>query len=205
MQRPHLIIVAGCNGAGKLTYSSSIVENVVPFDYDKRFIEIYQSMQDSELREQFALDKTTSEINHLVETAFVTDTSFCFETNLHDYPETWIKKAKDLNYIIDMYFFCLENIEMAKDRVAIRAKNKGHFVPENVINYKWKEGYKNVNHHFSDFDYIAFIDNSEELIPKILFEMNKVAIEEFAIYVFVNKLPAYIPIRFPDIFKLYHK
>lgn len=130
MQRPHLILFAGCNGAGKSTYSSSIVENVVPFDYDKRFIEIYQSMQDSELREQFALDKTTSEINHLIETAFETNTSFCFETNLHDYPETWIKKAKELNYIIDMYFFCLENIEKAIERVAIRAKNKGHFVPE---------------------------------------------------------------------------
>ena len=202
MQRPHLILFAGCNGAGKSTYSSSIVENVVPFDYDKRFIEIYQSMQDSQLREQFALDKTTSEINHLIETAFETNTSFCFETNLHDYPETWIKKAKELNYIIDMCFFCLENIEKAIERVAIRAKNKGHFVPENVINFKWKEGYKNVNSHFSDFDYIAFIDNSEELIPKILFEMNKVGDEEFVISVFENKLPIYIPTRFPAIFQL---
>ena len=202
MQRPHLILFAGCNGAGKSTYSSSIVENVVPFDYDKRFIEIYQSMQDSELREQFALDKTTSEINNHIETAFETNTSFCFETNLHDYPETWIKKAKELNYIIDMYFFCLENIEKAIERVAIRAKNKGHFVSENVINFKWKEGYKNVNSHFSDFDYIAFIDNSEELIPKILFEMNKDGDEEFVISVFENKLPIYIPTRFPAIFKL---
>ena len=101
-----------------------------------------------------------------------------------------------------MYFFCLENIEKAIERVAIRAKNKGHFVPENVINYKWKEGYKNVNSHFSDFDYIAFIDNSEELIPKILFEMNKDGDEEFVISVFENKLPIYIPTRFPAIFQL---
>ena len=59
MQQPHLIIVAGCNGAGKSTYSNMLVDVVVPFDYDKRFLEIYDSLFDSELKEEIAINKTT--------------------------------------------------------------------------------------------------------------------------------------------------
>ena len=38
MQKPHLIIIAGCNGAGKSTYSQSFTDIIVPFDYDKQFL-----------------------------------------------------------------------------------------------------------------------------------------------------------------------
>lgn len=54
MQQPHLIIIAGCNGAGKSTYSQTIVDPIIPFDYDKRFLEIESSLPDSELKEEFA-------------------------------------------------------------------------------------------------------------------------------------------------------
>ena len=59
MQQPCLKIIAGCNGAGKSTYSKLFSEDTVPFDYDKRFLERYRSMPDSELREQIAINKTT--------------------------------------------------------------------------------------------------------------------------------------------------
>lgn len=56
MQQPHLIIIAGCNGAGKSTYSPMLVDGVIPFDYDKKYLEIYQSLADSELREKIAIN-----------------------------------------------------------------------------------------------------------------------------------------------------
>ena len=64
MQQPHLIIIAGCNGAGKSTYSQSLVETVIPFDYDKRFLEIYNHLPDSELREEFAINLSSIHILH---------------------------------------------------------------------------------------------------------------------------------------------
>ena len=52
---PDLTIIAGCNGAGKSTFASSFLpEGLTSFDYDRIFIENYNSLPDSELREYFA-------------------------------------------------------------------------------------------------------------------------------------------------------
>lgn len=100
MQQPHLIIIAGCNGAGKSTYSKLFSKELIPFDYDKRYLAIYNSMPDSELREQIAANQTTSELEQLVKDSFDAKNSFCFETNFHIYPKEWIEIAKKLNYSI---------------------------------------------------------------------------------------------------------
>lgn len=179
-----------------------LVEGITPFDYDKRFLEIYESLPDSELREDFAKNETTKELNLLIENSFLNKSSVCFETNLHIFPLNWIEKAKELNFIIDMHFFCLTDIELAKKRVEIRTKNNGHFVSDEVINYKWKEGYKNLNLNFSKFDYISFIDNSNEGIPLIMFELEKInGTSNYNFNQFIEILPEYIERRLPSIFK----
>ena len=61
MQQPCLIIIAGCNGAGKSTYSKIIAKNIIPFDFDKRFLNRYRSMPDSELRDIIARNITANE------------------------------------------------------------------------------------------------------------------------------------------------
>ena len=97
MQQPCLKIIAGCNGAGKSTYSKLFSEDTVPFDYDKRFLERYRSMPDSELREQIAINKTTDEFTSELDNAFSTGRSFTFETNLMmPYPDWIITKAKKM-------------------------------------------------------------------------------------------------------------
>ncbi|MCQ2960219.1 MAG: hypothetical protein MJ198_08540 [Bacteroidales bacterium] len=46
---PELTIIAGCNGAGKSTFAQSFLPgNETSFDYDRIFIEIYNSLPDSE-------------------------------------------------------------------------------------------------------------------------------------------------------------
>jgi predicted ABC-type ATPase len=201
LQQPHLIIIAGCNGAGKSTYSPMLVDGIIPFDYDKKYLEIYQSLPDSELREKIALNRTTTELNALIETSFLKNQSFCFETNLHNFPYQWIERAKELNFLIDMHFFCLDNIDLAKQRVAIRTKNNGHFVSDDIIKYKWKEGYKNLNLNFSKFDFISFIDNSKDSIPVIMFELEKSSSLNYSFVQLLDELPEYVERRFPDIFK----
>ena len=85
MQHPDLIIIAGCNGAGKSSYSSTLVDGLVPFDYDKRFLEVYESLRDSEFREQFAVNQVTEELTNNIQKSFLQKKSFCFETNFHVY------------------------------------------------------------------------------------------------------------------------
>lgn len=203
MQQPRLIIVAGCNGSGKSTYSQLIVgDQIIPFDYDVRFAKYYKSLPDSEFRMQFAINKTTEELENLIQTSFKNKTSFCFETNLMTVPLSWLQEAKQLGFKIEIFFFCLIDVEKAKERVLIRAKNDGHFVEDSVVEVKWKEGYKNINKYYHLADSVVFIDNSkDDSIPEFLFELNKTAESEFEIIVH-NDIPEYTERRLPSIFGL---
>ena len=59
MNKPNLLVIAGCNGSGKSTFSNILTENRLDsFDYDKHFLEIYNSLHDFELRDRMAHNKT---------------------------------------------------------------------------------------------------------------------------------------------------
>lgn len=97
MQQPCLIIIAGCNGAGKSTYSKIIAKNIIPFDFDKRFLNRYRSMPDSELRDVIARNITANEFEMELANAFNLKESFAFETNfMLPYPIKIITDAKSL-------------------------------------------------------------------------------------------------------------
>lgn len=141
MQQPYLRIFAGCNGSGKSSYSKVFSQDAIPFDFDKRFLERYNSMPDSELREVIAKNRTSEEFLSESNYAITNSELFAFETNLFPFPVELIAKAKTQGFKIEMYFFCLKSIELAKERVEIRSKNNGHDVDEQTIILKWKEGY----------------------------------------------------------------
>lgn len=84
---PSLIIIAGCNGAGKSTFASSFLQDgLTSFDYDRHYLEIYNSMPDSELRDEFAKNEATKEFEQAVEKALQNKMDFCYETNFDTYP-----------------------------------------------------------------------------------------------------------------------
>jgi len=196
---PNLIIIAGCNGAGKSTFASSFLpEHLTSFDYDRLFTEIYNSMQDSELREKFAHDQTLELLKSSVSQAILNRTDFCYETNFDTNPLFWAKKFKENNYILSLVFFCLDNQEIARHRVQVRTEFKGHFVNNETIDLKWKAGYKNVNLVHGFFDNILFVDNSKqsEVYTNIL------QIEKGCIELLSEKIPDYFKHRLPDIYQL---
>lgn len=203
MQKPHLIIIAGCNGAGKSTYSKALVNSIVPFDYDKQFLNNYISLLDSDIRDVMASNLTINQFTDQINTAFETKKSFCYETNFHENPLLWATKAKELGYQVDLIFFCLASLEIAETRVNYRTKNKGHFVSNQIIKERWKLGYKNVNLYYSFFDYVLFLDNSIDYsFPSELFEIIKKEENELEYRKFIGDLPKYVKTRFPVIFDL---
>ena len=206
MQYPNLIIIAGCNGSGKSTFSKSLVNSVVPFDYDKRFLNNYRTLADSELRHQFAKQQTTKEFESSINGAFSNRQDFCYETNFDTHPLTYAEEAKNLGYKLHLIFYCLESLELANKRVDIRTENKGHFIPKETVEYKWKEGYKNLNLHYTFFDYLLIIDNSKHLQPPSnLLSLTKYDKDDFVLQKFAVPLPDYFEHRFPDIYKFVNK
>lgn len=201
MQTPTLTIIAGCNGSGKSTFSNTYVKTK-PFDYDKRYLEIYNSLLDSELREKFAKDKTTKEFESMFNHALSNKQNFCYETNFDTYPIENAMKAKNAGFKLHLYFFCLLNLDLAKKRVKIRTANHGHFITDDTIEYKRKKGYENLDTYFNFFDYILLIDNSKKLeVPKNLFSLTKNIKGNFSVE-FYSNLPNYAHCRYPKIYDI---
>lgn len=196
---PDLILIAGCNGAGKSTFASSFLpEGLSSFDYDRLFLEYYRSLPDSELREKFARDKTTGDFESYIRRALSYKTSFCYETNFDAHPLHWPQEFKSKGYQINLIFFCLKNQEIARHRIQVRTEFKGFFVDNKTIDLKWKAGYKNVNLHFRFFDNILFVDNSRQndVYTNIL------RIKKGETTLMLNHIPDYFKHRLPDIYKL---
>lgn len=195
---PELIIIAGCNGAGKSTFASSFLpEGLTSFDYDRLLIENYNSLPDSELRELFAKSKTTKDFELSIEKSLLNKSDFCDETNFDSHPIYWAQKFKENGYQINLIFFCLVNQEIARHRIQVRTEFKGHFVDNKTIDLKWKAGYKNANLHYKFFDNILFVDNSKQND----IYTNLLQIEKGEITLMTEELPDYFKQRLPDIYK----
>jgi predicted ABC-type ATPase len=196
---PKLIIIAGCNGAGKSTFATSFLpDGLISFDYDKLYLEYYNGMPDSELRDKFAIDKTNQDFKNAIMNAFENKLDFCYETNFDMIPIYWAEKFKENGFTLDLIFFCLESQDIARLRVAERTEFKGHFVDNVTIDLKWKAGYKNLNMYFKIFDNILLVDNSRQ---KDVYT-NILQIEQGEITLMTEKIPEYLKHRLPEIYNL---
>ena len=196
---PKLVIIAGCNGAGKSTFAASFLpDGLMSFDYDKLYLEYYNELPDSELRDKFALDRTTRDFENAIKNSLENGLDFCYETNFDINPIYWAEKFKQRGFVIDIIFFCLENQDIARLRVAERTEFKGHFVDNRTIDLKWKAGYKNFNKFYSIFDNILIVDNS---IQKDIYT-NILQIEQGELFLMTDQLPDYFKHRLPNIYNL---
>jgi len=196
---PTLTVIAGCNGSGKSTFASSFLkEGLVSFDYDKVFLQMYSSLQDCEFRDEMARNMTSRLFEEQVQKSMDCDLDFCYETNFDAHPLYWPGIFKEHGYTLNIIFFCLTNQEIAKERVRIRSEFYGHFVDDETLDLKWKEGYKNLNLHYTFFNRILFVDNSvnNEVYKNLL------QIENGRTNLMCDCLPEYFQARFPNIYLL---
>ncbi len=199
---PDLIIIAGCNGAGKSTFASSFLpDGLTSFDYDRLLLETYNSFPDTELREEIAKNETTKAFENAVEKALLNKADFCYEINFDAHPIFWAQKFKEQGYQLNLIFFCLDTQDIARHRVQVRTEFKGHFVDDKTIDLKWKEGYKNVNLHFRLFDNVLFVDNSKQndVYSNIL------QIEKGEAELMTDNIPEYFQHRLPAIYEFVKK
>lgn len=195
---PNLTVIAGCNGAGKSTFAPSFLpDGLYSFDFDRVYLENYNSLPDSEFRDKFAKDKTVKTFESSINNALSKGEDFCYETNFDEHPLYWPKIFKQHKYQLNLIFFCLNNQDIARHRIQVRKEFKGHFVDNKTIDLKWKAGYKNINIHFHFFDNILFVDNStqNDIYTNIL------QIKKREIFLMSDKLPNYFKHRLPKIYK----
>lgn len=195
MSKPVLLVIAGCNGSGKSTFSKPLSpDNFTPFDYDFQFLRFYNSLIDSDIREAMAHRMAFNELESQIKNAIANKFSFCYETNFNSTPLHWPGLFKNNGYDLHLIFLCLDSIKEAKKRVAIRVENGGHFVPENEIEKRYYDGYFNLNKFFAYFNYVDLYDSS-----KYLEEPSHILSIESGKTLPINNLPDYLSHLIPDI------
>ena len=160
MSEPTLLVVAGCNGSGKSSFSKLLAPGFLPFDYDIRFLDFYKKLLDIDIREEMAHNQTFAEFTKQIDSAINTRSNFCYETNFNSSPLHWPELFKKNGYKLHLIYLCLESIEEAKKRVAIRVENGGHFVSENEIKNRYFGGFSNLDSNFRYFDIVDIFDTS---------------------------------------------
>lgn len=195
MNKPILTVIAGCNGSGKSSFSSALTPlNTPSFDYDKEFLVVYNSQDDSELRELISHNKVKNLLQHNVDQAIENGTNFTYETNFNSTPLYWPEKFKKAGFELHLFFFCLNSIDEAKRRVQIRVENGGHFVPDNEIEKRYHLGFKHLNQHWTYFDQVFIFETSaykQEPFLLISIVNGEVEVE--------NDLPKYLDNLIPTI------
>ncbi|MDQ2863832.1 MAG: hypothetical protein M3R50_09345 [Bacteroidota bacterium] len=63
-------------------------------------------------------------------------------------------------YDVILFFIWIDNIELAKSRVATRVSKGGHNIPDNVIERRYKKGIKNFSEYASQVGNWYVYDNS---------------------------------------------
>lgn len=161
MHKPTLLVIAGCNGSGKSSFSKALTpDNNSAYDYDLVFLDKYNSLIDNELKDRMAHNLSMEDLKGNIKISIKEKSDFCYETNFNSTPLHWPKKFKQENYRIELAFFCLNSIEKAKKRVQIRVENGGHFVPDLEIEKRYNLGFKNLNEHWKFFDAIHLFETS---------------------------------------------
>ena len=161
MGSPQLLVIAGCNGAGKSSYSRILSpEGIEAFDYDKHFLEIYSSIIPTDFQDQMAHNMTFQKLETQIDQAIEAGKSFAYETNFNSDPLHWPLIFKAKGYAVNMIYFCLNSVEEAQKRVAIRVENGGHFVPNSEIISRFKAGYCNLDEFFGFFDTLHLFNSS---------------------------------------------
>lgn len=197
MSNPNFIVVAGCNGSGKSTFSQSLLPpHIHLFDADKRKKEHYDAFKfDTDLRDRMAWNKTQLEFEEIVSSAIEKKKDFAYETNFNFQPDFWLKQFKEAGFEVHLIYFCLESTELAKERVAIRYQNGGHFVPDDEVEKRYQQGFSNLNKLYKLFDTIVLLEAStKNKLPRTIVQIIKGS------HQISPPIPNYLLKQCPDLF-----
>ncbi len=152
------VIFAGVNGAGKTTlYQTNAVMQELPrINLDEIVREIGSWKCTEDVNE--AGHRAISLIKDYFERgiSFNQETTLCGSSILRN-----IKKAKALNYRVEIYYVGLASSDIAKVRVSQRVKDGGHGIPDKDIERRYYESLENLASIMKDVDFVQLYDNTE--------------------------------------------
>ena len=162
-----LYIISGCNGAGKITASYTVLPEILDCMEYVNADEIAKGLS------PFNPESVAIEAGRLmlerIDYLMTAGVSFSIETTLatKSYVNL-VRRAHKQGYNVKLLFFWLESPEMAKLRVAERVAKGGHNIPEDVIERRYYAGIRNLfNLFMNEVDYWAIFMNTKKPMTSI--------------------------------------
>lgn len=145
----HLVVVAGCNGAGKTTYVDlrDDFRNSVRLDPDA-FYARFGSWR-VVLR---AIDMAFASHNDIV-----LETTFSGRRVIER-----VRKARDDGFNVTLIFIGTASPAINMKRIAKRVREGGHDVPREDVLRRWPRSLENLLEHYQIADQLLILDNSSE-------------------------------------------
>ncbi len=165
---PHLMIIAGANGAGKTSSAPSLLRDTLQIDDYVNADTLAQGLCGF-APEQAAFEAGRIMLARLRQLANE-QMNFAFETTLASKTfATWIKSLKKQGYSFHLIYLWLESPELAITRVAERVKLGGHAVPEETIRRRYQGSLNNFFNLYQPItDSWQFYNNTELNFPKLI-------------------------------------
>jgi predicted ABC-type ATPase len=168
--RPKLVLIAGPNGAGKTQFfqffKSAGIIDVNPVNIDALEKDInednlpFDPMRYERVRRK-EIDRIFTES---CESAIRLKLNYAYECNLRIDQVKNVALFDEANYKLALIYIWLDSVEISKFRVKKRHNEGGHFVGDESIDYNFKEGLKNLNESFLDWDELYIFNNSIDIV-----------------------------------------
>ncbi|MBS9778840.1 MAG: zeta toxin family protein [Campylobacteraceae bacterium] len=156
----NLYIFAGVNGAGKSIFYVNQLENNsfygarINSDEIVKELGDWKSSKDQNRAGRLAIKLRNKYINDGID--------FNIETTLSGKSIVrFIKKAKEKNYTIHLFYVGLDSVELSKQRVAIRKAKNGHDIDSKILERRYQQSFDNLAQITPLCDIIYFYDNSK--------------------------------------------
>ncbi|HWZ02345.1 MAG TPA: hypothetical protein VNX40_01975 [Mucilaginibacter sp.] len=156
MKKPELIIIAGCNAAGKSTFIRSRLAKLE--DFEILMADVYKGRTKELVKKAISQKKDI-----LIETVF----------NDESYKDL-VDKARDSGYQTSLIVLFLDSIPQSVSRVAFRAiQQSGIVISGGNIRINFNESFKNIANYFFYFERSDFVYTGEDGVNKLIMSFQK--------------------------------
>lgn len=158
-RRPKLVIVMGCNGAGKSAWKRNNYDRLPERYFDQDSI----AGGIGDWNEEGARARTREYVDGEIEKIFAARMDFGFESTFSGRPgPALVRRAINEGYCVEGYFVGTDSWEINARRIEQRvATNTGHHVDPVRLPDRYRYSLSNLRRHLDDFDLLEAVDNSE--------------------------------------------
>jgi predicted ABC-type ATPase len=157
---PKFIVFAGPNGCGKSTlfHTNKDVFDIPRINVDEIVRENggdWRNSVDLMHAGRLALKRLNSCMEKLE--SFNQETTLCGSSALRN-----IQQAHNLGYEVELYFVCVENVELAKARIRKRVAAGGHGIPDADVERRYTESLQKLKDAIPLCQKVELYDNTEK-------------------------------------------